>query len=120
MSFVLHEPIAIVGMACRLPGADGLEEYWQLLFEGRNPIDELPPERLDRELYYDATKGTRGKTYSTLGGVIKNRPLNQSVCPLDPSEYPKWDPCHLIMCEVASAACLQGRFPNGTLAGMSC
>lgn len=110
MSFILHEPIAIVGMACRLPGADGLEEYWKLLHEGRNPIGELPPERLDRELYYDVEKGARGKTYSTIGGVIKDRPLDQSVFPLDPSEYAKWDPCHLIMCEVACAACRQAGY----------
>jgi acyl transferase domain-containing protein len=31
-------PIAIVGMACRLPGADNLEQFWQLLISGGSPI----------------------------------------------------------------------------------
>ena len=28
-------PLAIVGMGCRLPGADNLDQYWRLLIEGR-------------------------------------------------------------------------------------
>ena len=30
------EPIAIVGMACRFPGAPGPDEFWQLLLDGRS------------------------------------------------------------------------------------
>ena len=32
------EPIAIIGMAGRMPGADDPERLWQLLAEGRDPI----------------------------------------------------------------------------------
>src|SRR3990167_1408968 len=78
----LRVPLAIVGMAVRLPGADNLEEYWRLLREGRDAIGELPPDRLDRELYYDPGKGIHGKTYSTLGGLISQRPFDRTVCPL--------------------------------------
>ncbi|RLS74892.1 MAG: hypothetical protein DWI01_00790, partial [Planctomycetota bacterium] len=31
----LHDSLAIVGMACRLPGADGLEAFWDLVVHGR-------------------------------------------------------------------------------------
>ena len=61
-------PLAIVGMACRLPGADNLDEYWQLIVEGRSAIAELPADRLDQELYFDPRQGVRGKSYSKLGG----------------------------------------------------
>src|SRR3954452_11947178 len=56
-------PIAIVGMACRLPGADNLDQYWDLLSRGGSAVGELPPERLDQELYYDPRVGVRGKSY---------------------------------------------------------
>ena len=37
--------IAVVGMACRFPGANSLDGYWRLLTEGRSAIRSLPPER---------------------------------------------------------------------------
>ena len=37
--------IAIVGMACRMPGANGPEELWQMLIEGRDAIASMPAER---------------------------------------------------------------------------
>ncbi|MFE6775036.1 type I polyketide synthase [Streptomyces sp. NPDC057702] len=40
-----EEPIAVVGLACRLPGASGPEAFWRLLAEGRHAIGEAPAER---------------------------------------------------------------------------
>ena len=37
------EPIAIVGMACRFPGAENLDSFWRLLVEGRNSVTEAEP-----------------------------------------------------------------------------
>ncbi|MCS0639815.1 type I polyketide synthase [Streptomyces sp. LP05-1] len=39
------EPIAVVGMGCRLPGADGPAAFWSLLSEGRSAIGEVPADR---------------------------------------------------------------------------
>ncbi len=52
----LHKPLAVVGMACLLPGADGLDAFWQLLSEGRDAVVEMPPERLDRALYLTSAR----------------------------------------------------------------
>ncbi|MBP2630953.1 MAG: pksL 6, partial [Firmicutes bacterium] len=37
--------IAVIGLSCRFPGANTLEEYWQLLLEGRSAIRSVPRER---------------------------------------------------------------------------
>ena len=37
------EPIAIVGMACRFPGATDLDAFWQLLVDGGNAVTEGVP-----------------------------------------------------------------------------
>ena len=37
------EPIAIVGMACRFPGADDIDAFWRLLHSGRNAVSEGAP-----------------------------------------------------------------------------
>jgi 3-oxoacyl-(acyl-carrier-protein) synthase/aryl carrier-like protein len=39
------EDIAVVGMACRFPGARNLDAYWRLLAEGRSAIGRVPAER---------------------------------------------------------------------------
>ncbi|SES32606.1 type I polyketide synthase PikAI [Lentzea xinjiangensis] len=39
------DPVAIVAMACRLPGADSPEQLWQLLIEGADLTSELPDDR---------------------------------------------------------------------------
>ncbi|WP_075185106.1 amino acid adenylation domain-containing protein [Teredinibacter haidensis] len=36
------EQIAVVGMACRFPGASNIEEYWDLLFRGESAIAAIP------------------------------------------------------------------------------
>ncbi|MET8650715.1 SDR family NAD(P)-dependent oxidoreductase [Nocardia aurea] len=37
-----HPPVSIVGMGCRVPGADGLDEFWELLRTGRDATGEPP------------------------------------------------------------------------------
>ncbi|MEE1942545.1 aminotransferase class I/II-fold pyridoxal phosphate-dependent enzyme [Streptomyces sp. TRM 70361] len=43
------EPIAIIGMGCRFPGAPDPESYWRLLTDGRDAVGEVPPGRWDPE-----------------------------------------------------------------------
>ncbi|MGW5724296.1 type I polyketide synthase [Amycolatopsis sp. NPDC003865] len=39
------DPVAVVGLGCRFPGADGTEEYWDLLRGGRDAVRTAPPGR---------------------------------------------------------------------------
>jgi hypothetical protein len=48
------EPIAIVGMGCRLPGgASDPDSFWKLLSEGADVVGEIPVDRWDADAYYD-------------------------------------------------------------------
>ena len=64
--------IAIIGMAGRFPLADGVDEYWQNLVQGRNCVTEVPPDRWDIDEHYDPDPGKRDKTYSKWGGFLKD------------------------------------------------
>jgi acyl transferase domain-containing protein len=44
-----QEPIAIVGMSCRLPGSNTVEEYWKTLITERCAVEPLPPGRWTSE-----------------------------------------------------------------------
>ncbi len=40
------EPIAIIGLACRVPGAENAAEFWELLSNGVDAITEIPADRV--------------------------------------------------------------------------
>src|SRR5262245_13369728 len=98
------EPLAIIGMACRLPGAENLAEYWQLISQGKSAVSEAPQERFDQRLYYDPQKGVRGKSYSKLAAVLKDRTFDPSSCPMPEELLNSVDHTHLLMTQVASDA----------------
>ncbi len=75
-------PIAVVGLGCRMPGADNLDEFWEMILNRRDGIVEFPADRFDRSLYYDPQRGILGKGYSQLGGIIPERPFDSRLCPL--------------------------------------
>jgi|GEM_PF-774000 len=97
-------PLAIVGMACRLPGADNLEQYWQMLVGGGHAVAEMPADRFDEDMYYDPEVGVRGKTYSKLAATLSSRAVDLNGLPIDPKLAASVDAAHLIMCDVAAAA----------------
>jgi acyl transferase domain-containing protein/acyl carrier protein len=99
------EPLAIIGMACRLPGADGLEAFWQLVAEGRTAWGPLPESRFRRDLYFDPEKGKPGRSYSDIGGLVPDRPVDQHRCPVTDELLERYDVAHHIFLEVASDAC---------------
>ncbi|WP_033260770.1 type I polyketide synthase [Amycolatopsis vancoresmycina] len=41
------DPVAVVGLGCRFPGADGPGEFWELLRDGRDAVRSAPPGRWD-------------------------------------------------------------------------
>src|SRR5712692_5480133 len=92
-----HEPLAIIGMGCRLPGAEGLEQFWQLIVEGRSAVGEVPAERFDQQLYYDPQKGVRGKSYSKLAALLANRDFDRDRCPISDELFNSVDSTHLLM-----------------------
>ena len=64
------EPIAIVGMACRFPGADDLEQLWQLLCAGRHALRETPSDRWPASAFVDPDRRAAGKMVTARGGYL--------------------------------------------------
>ncbi|KTT67251.1 hypothetical protein NS383_01830 [Pseudomonas oryzihabitans] len=62
--------VAIIGLAGRYPQARNLDEFWQVLSEGRDCISEIPLERWDHARYYSGDEDAPGKTYARWGGFI--------------------------------------------------
>ena len=50
------EPIAVVGMSCRLPGgASSPERLWDMIKEGRSAWSKTPSDRFRQESFHDAS-----------------------------------------------------------------
>ena len=96
------EPIAVVGMACRFPGSDGLAEYWNLLEEGRSAVTEGDPGsgagRIG-QIFADVQPQNRA---SRFGAFIKDIDrFDPSFFRISPLEAQFLDPQQRLMLEVS-------------------
>lgn len=85
-----HEPIAVVGMGCRFPGANSPEEFWQLLKDGRDAISST-------------TIGGRdeGESFGYGGYVPYLKEFDASFFRIAPREAASVDPQQRLLLEVS-------------------
>ena len=66
----IGEPIAIIGMGCRFPGASDPAAFWRLLRNGEDAIREVPSDRFDQHAFYDPDPAAPGKMNTRWGGFL--------------------------------------------------
>ncbi len=113
------EPIAIVGLGCRVPGgvvdAEGL---WDLLMRGADAITEVPPSRWDVETYFDADPRAPGRMYTRWGGFLDGiEQFDPSFFGIAPREARSMDPQQRLLLETAWEALEDAGIPPERLAG---
>ncbi len=98
----LDEPVAIVGMGCRLPGGcDTPEAYWHMLRNGVDATAEFPAERADAQAVYDPDPEAPGKAYTIRGGFLDRVDrFEPEVFGISPREALGMDPQQRILLEV--------------------
>ena len=96
------EPIAIIGLGCRFPGASGPREFWEMLRRGVDAITEVPAERWDAQAYYDADPDAPGKMYTRCGGFVTGvEGFDAPFFGISPREAVEMDPQQRLLLEVA-------------------
>ncbi|MCC6810691.1 MAG: SDR family NAD(P)-dependent oxidoreductase [Deltaproteobacteria bacterium] len=104
------EPIAIVGLACRFPGAEDVDAYWRLLAEGRSAIGPLPAGRWDPHWLAalddaERSKLTRGGFLPDIAGFDPHffgiSPKEANV--MDPQQRLILELCYEALCDAAIA-----------------
>ncbi len=87
-----QEPIAVVGIGLRLPGADSPESLWKYIIGMKNGIIKAPAERWKNiDYYYDPDPKVPDKTYSCIGGFITDFQFDPLKFRIPPSVAKKMD-----------------------------
>ena len=111
-----HEPLAVVGMSCRFPGAKDLATFWQLLRNGVDTITEVPATRWKIDDYYDPDASAPGKMYSRVGGFLD--PVDEfdaAFFGVSPREALMLDPQQRLLLEVMWETLEQAAIPPSAL-----
>lgn len=90
--------IAIIGMACRFPGADGCDAYWDLLSNGRSALGPVPMDR------YTVTETARVQDAGLppKGGFLSDIDrFDADFFQISPTEADVTDPQHRLVLETA-------------------
>ncbi|MGS0740634.1 beta-ketoacyl synthase N-terminal-like domain-containing protein [Glaciimonas sp. GG7] len=102
------DDIAIIGMACRFPGAPNYKVFWDNLNNGVSSIAEIPDERWDKEKYYAPVNAENAHTsVSKWGGFIDDMDcFDPAFFHISPREAELMDPQQRIMLEL-SQSCIE-------------
>ena len=114
---VADEPIAIVGMGCRFPGAEGPRAFWRLLRGGVDAVEEVPGDRWDVDAFYDP-EPKPGRMTTRRGGFVRGVDrFDAAFFGIAPREAARMDPQQRLLLEVAWEALEDAGIDVSGLAG---
>jgi acyl transferase domain-containing protein len=101
-----QEPVAVVGMSCRFPGAADPDEFWRLLRTGTDAVSEIPPGRWPQE----------GAPAYRRGGFLPDVDLfDAAFFGISPNEAAAMDPQQRLALELAWEALERARIAPASL-----
>jgi acyl transferase domain-containing protein/acyl carrier protein len=112
------EPIAIVGLGCRIPGAPNPAAFWALLREGRSAVRDVPADRWDVDAYFDPDPAAPGKMSTRSGAFLDRIDLfDPQFFGISPREAESMDPQQRLFLEVVWEALEHGGIAPDSLSG---
>jgi amino acid adenylation domain-containing protein/FkbM family methyltransferase len=114
---LLREPLAITGLAVRLPGGESFADFERLVLEGRCAIGPLPDDRWDPAVY-GRLRTPDGHPLPAAGGFLGDvRGFDAAFFRMSGREADALDPQHRLLLELAFEALETSGEAPGRLAG---
>ena len=100
------DAVAVVGMACRLPGANDMEELWDLISTGRSTVTQVPQDRVDIEHSFRALQDQKWSSKQKWWGnfISDIGSFDHSFFRMSAREAASMDPQQRILLETAYQA----------------
>ncbi|MDT5174402.1 MAG: polyketide synthase 5, partial [Mycobacterium sp.] len=111
-------PVAVIGMACRLPGGiDSPVQLWEALLRGEDLVTEVPLERWDIDEYYDPEPGVPGRSHCKWGAFMENiGDFDPDFFSIPENEAIAMDPQHRLLLETSWEAMEHAGLTPGQMA----
>ncbi len=106
-------PIAIVGMACRYPGARTPVELWENVLACRRAFRRIPNQRLSMDDYYSPDPNAPDRTYADQAAVIEDYEFDRLAFRVAGTTHRSADPAHWLALDVAAQAIADAGFGEG-------
>jgi acyl transferase domain-containing protein len=89
--------VAVIGMACRFPGASDTDRFWEVLRDGVDATGETPADRYDLDALYSAAGGA-GTIGSRRAGYVDGvADFDAEFFEMSPAEAGELDPQHRLL-----------------------
>lgn len=96
------EPVAVIGLACRIPGAPDAAAFWELLRDGVDAVRPIPADRWDSAAFHHPDPAHRGTMCTREGGFLEALDrFDAAFFGIAPREAAEIDPQHRLLLEVA-------------------
>lgn len=115
----INEPLAIVGIGCRLPGdADSADALWKLVCDGVDATREVPETRWHAARFHDPHASKVGKIVTKRGGFLDEiDQFDAQFFGISPREAHSLDPQQRLLLHTTWEALEDAGIPADTLAG---
>ena len=112
-------PVAVIGMACRLPGGiDSPDLLWEALLRGDDLVTEIPLDRWDADEYYDPEPGVPGRSVCRWGAFIDDvAGFDSEFFGISDREATAIDPQHRLLLETSWEAMEHAGLNPATMTG---